>query len=122
MRAAILRDLGIEILFSFAPSLESPSLSSSGSSATRDSSPNAGDNYGYNEYLILEEEGINDHNVVVKSAKIQNTILKGPFSLYDSVLFLSIVISLPFCMVEISAEEDLNLLRSIIGLYLCGWG
>ncbi|KAI4978833.1 hypothetical protein ZWY2020_015586 [Hordeum vulgare] len=29
---------------------------------------------GYNDYLIEEEEGLNDHNVVVKCAEIQTAI------------------------------------------------
>lgn len=32
---------------------------------------------GYGDYLIEEEEGINDHNVVVKCAEIQNAISEG---------------------------------------------
>ncbi len=32
---------------------------------------------GYTEYLIEEEEGVNDHNVVTKCAEIQNAISEG---------------------------------------------
>lgn len=32
---------------------------------------------GYGDYLIEEEEGINDHSVVVKCAEIQNAISEG---------------------------------------------
>ncbi|KAG6486702.1 hypothetical protein ZIOFF_055281 [Zingiber officinale] len=35
---------------------------------------------GYSEYLIDEEEGLNDHNVVVKCAEIQRDISKGATS------------------------------------------
>lgn len=32
---------------------------------------------GYNDYLIEEEEGVNDQNVVAKCADIQNAISEG---------------------------------------------
>lgn len=32
---------------------------------------------GYNDYLIEEEEGLNDHNVVLKCADIQSAISEG---------------------------------------------
>ena len=32
---------------------------------------------GYGDYLIEEEEGLNDHNVVVKCAEIQKAISEG---------------------------------------------
>lgn len=32
---------------------------------------------GFGDYLIEEEEGLNDHNVVVKCAEIQNAISEG---------------------------------------------
>lgn len=35
---------------------------------------------GYNDYLIEEEEGINEHNVVVKCAEIQKAISEGEVS------------------------------------------
>lgn len=34
---------------------------------------------GYNDFLIEEEEGINDHNVVARCAEIQSAISEGPF-------------------------------------------
>lgn len=40
------------------------------------SSPNSNKN-GFGDYLIEEEEGLNDHNVVVKCADIQNAISEG---------------------------------------------
>jgi len=36
-----------------------------------------GSKNGYGDYLIEEEEGLNDHNVVVKCAEIQNAIAEG---------------------------------------------
>jgi inorganic pyrophosphatase len=36
-----------------------------------------GSKNGYADYLIEEEEGLNDHNVVVKCAEIQNAISEG---------------------------------------------
>ena len=36
---------------------------------------------GFNDSLIEEEEGVNDHNVVVKCAEIQNAISEGLFVL-----------------------------------------
>lgn len=41
----------------------------------------AGSKNGYSDYLIEEEEGVNDHNVVIKCAEIQCAISEGiPFS------------------------------------------
>ena len=40
------------------------------------SGPNNGKN-GYSDYLIEEEEGLNDHTVVVKCAEIQSAISEG---------------------------------------------
>lgn len=37
---------------------------------------------GYADYLIEEEEGFNDHNVVVKCAEIQNAIAEGCYALH----------------------------------------
>lgn len=39
---------------------------------------------GYSDYLIEEEEGLNDHNVVVKCAEIQNAISEGYCSWFFS--------------------------------------
>lgn len=36
-----------------------------------------GNKNGYGDYLIEEEEGLNDHNVVVKCAEIQTAISEG---------------------------------------------
>lgn len=41
------------------------------------SSPRNNNKNGYSDSLIEEEEGINDHNVVVKCAEIQNAISEG---------------------------------------------
>lgn len=43
---------------------------------------------GYTEYLIEEEEGLNDHNIVEKCAEIQNAISEGPLRLPRDALFL----------------------------------
>lgn len=51
------------------------------------SSNNNGAKNGYNDSLIEEEEGINDHNVVIKCAEIQNAISEGIYvniSLFSS--------------------------------------
>ncbi|KAF4399749.1 hypothetical protein G4B88_022832 [Cannabis sativa] len=52
------------------------------------SGPNSNKN-GYNDYLIEEEEGLNDHNVVLKCAEIQNAISEGStsflFTMYQYV-------------------------------------
>lgn len=39
--------------------------------------PSNNNKNGYTEYLIEEEEGVNDHNVVNKCAEIQNAISEG---------------------------------------------
>ena len=39
------------------------------------------------EYLIEEEEGLNDHSVVQKCAEIQNAISEGEFSIADLSVF-----------------------------------
>ena len=39
--------------------------------------PSNNNKNGSSEYLIEEEEGINDHNVVSKCAEIQNAICEG---------------------------------------------
>lgn len=56
--------------------------------------PSSGNkNGGLSDYLIEEEEGFNDHNVVAKCAEIQNAISEGAFrrrldlSLSDLELF-----------------------------------
>lgn len=44
---------------------------------------------GYNDFLIEEEEGINDHNVVAKCAEIQSAISEGLFLFLDLFYFVS---------------------------------
>jgi len=43
----------------------------------RGDGPSAKSGAGASEYLIEEEEGLNEHNVVVKCAEIQNAISEG---------------------------------------------
>lgn len=47
------------------------------SSDRHSSSSNNGKGAGYGDYLIEEEEGLNDHNVVAKCADIQKAISEG---------------------------------------------
>jgi hypothetical protein len=42
--------------------------------------PTSANKNGYGDYLIEEEEGINDHNVVLKCAEIQSAISEGELS------------------------------------------
>lgn len=42
---------------------------------------------GYNDYLIEEEEGVNDHSVVTKCAEIQNAISEGEVQKFQSRSF-----------------------------------
>lgn len=84
MGAAILPDLGTEVLIPVCAVIgiafalfQWLLVSKVKLSAVRDASPNAAGKNGYNDYLIEEEEGINDHNVVVKCAEIQNAISEG---------------------------------------------
>lgn len=46
-------------------------------SPERQGGPPQGGKNGYGDYLIEEEEGLNDHNVVVKCAEIQSAISEG---------------------------------------------
>ncbi|KAL2338436.1 hypothetical protein Fmac_012882 [Flemingia macrophylla] len=87
MGATILPDLGTEILIPVCAVIgiafalfQWVLVSKVKLSAARDSSPNAAGKNGYNDYLIEEEEGINDHNVVAKCAEIQNAISEGATS------------------------------------------
>ncbi|KAE8792082.1 Lipoxygenase 1 [Hordeum vulgare] len=48
----------------------------------------AGGKYGASEYLIEEEEGLNDHNVVLKCAEIQTAISEGETCTPHTWLFL----------------------------------
>ncbi|KAI4988859.1 hypothetical protein ZWY2020_036176 [Hordeum vulgare] len=58
-------------------------------------SATAGAKNGYGDYLIEEEEGLNDHNVVVKCAEIQNAISEGAtsflFTMYQYVGMFMVV-------------------------------
>ncbi|KAG6537786.1 hypothetical protein ZIOFF_002883 [Zingiber officinale] len=50
---------------------------------------------GYSEYLIDEEEGLNDHNVVVKCAEIQRAISEGATSfLFTEYQYVGIFMSI----------------------------
>lgn len=72
---------------------------------------NSNNKNGYNDYLIEEEEGINDPNVVVKCAEIQNAISEGEIicflftslnlciSVSDLFAFYSVFVI--FCLVEL---------------------
>lgn len=55
-------------------------------STERSSSSPRNNKNGYNDYLIEEEEGINDHNVVAKCAEIQNAISEGKASISRSLI------------------------------------
>lgn len=61
------------------------------------SGPNSNKN-GYNDYLIEEEEGLNDQNVVVKCAEIQNAISEGStsflFTMYQYVGVFMVVFAI----------------------------
>ncbi|CAH1442624.1 unnamed protein product [Lactuca virosa] len=46
----------------------------------RNGPPSVSNKNGYDDYLIEEEEGLNDHNVVIKCAEIQNAISEGATS------------------------------------------
>ena len=46
-------------------------------SPERESSGAGNNKNGYSDYLIEEEEGLNNHNVVVKCAEIQSAISEG---------------------------------------------
>ena len=85
MGASILPDLGVEILIPFCAVvgiafslLQWVYVSRVQLSPARDSNSNSAGKNGYNDYLIEEEEGVNDNNVVQKCAEIQNAISEGP--------------------------------------------
>lgn len=90
MVAAILPDVGTEILipvcavigigFAFFQWIL---VSKVKLSASSDSSPNSKN--ACNDYLIEEEEGINDHGVVIKCAEIQSAISEGFFLSSDAI-------------------------------------
>ncbi|XP_044471381.1 pyrophosphate-energized vacuolar membrane proton pump [Mangifera indica] len=94
MGATILPDLGAEILiplcavigigFSLLQWVLVSKIQLSPSRASSKSSVNSGagatNRNGYSDYLIEEEEGINDDNVVLKCAEIQSAISEGASS------------------------------------------
>ncbi|KAM0974365.1 hypothetical protein ACFX2C_017555 [Malus domestica] len=89
MGATILPDLGAEILIPLCAVIgiafsllqwmyvSQVKLSPGGG---RDSNSGGADKNGYNDYLIEEEEGGNDHNVVLRCAEIQTAISEGATS------------------------------------------
>lgn len=82
MGASILPDLGTEILIpvcaaiGIAFSLVQWFLVSKVKLSLGRDSGSPGKN-GYGDYLIEEEEGLNDHNVVLKCSEIQTAISEG---------------------------------------------
>ena len=82
MGSAILPDLGAEILIPACAvvgivfSLVQWYLVSKVKLSPGREAQNNGKN-GYTDYLIEEEEGLNDHNVVLKCAEIQSAISEG---------------------------------------------
>lgn len=107
MGASILPDLGTEILIPVCAVIgigfalfQWLLVSKVKLSAARDASPNAAGKNGYNDYLIEEEEGINDHNVVLKCAEIQSAISEGlslPFK--NSFLYFLFIVFCCSCKV-----------------------
>lgn len=88
MGAAILPDLGAEILIPVCAVIgiafalvQWVLVSNIKLSPARDASGNSpgagGGKNGCTDYLIEEEEGLNDHNVVIKCAEIQSAISEG---------------------------------------------
>lgn len=88
MGAAILPDLGAEILIPVCAVIgiafalvQWVLVSNIRLSPARDASGNSpgagGGKNGCTDYLIEEEEGLNDHNVVIKCAEIQSAISEG---------------------------------------------
>jgi inorganic pyrophosphatase len=84
MGAVILPDLGTEILIPACAVIgivfalfQWLIVSKVKLTAGIDSSSEPAPKNGYNDSLIEEEEGINDHNVVLKCAEIQNAISEG---------------------------------------------
>ncbi|MBA0754138.1 hypothetical protein Gogos_022043 [Gossypium gossypioides] len=91
MGSSILPDLGAEILipvcavigivFSLVQwLLVSKVKLSPGPDSGSPGNNGAGGKNGYSDYLIEEEEGLNDHNVVIKCAEIQTAISEGATS------------------------------------------
>lgn len=60
--------------------------------AGKDSGHSKDSKNGYGDYLIEEEEALNDHNVVLKCAEIQNAISEG--NLLFPCLWISVFFSL----------------------------
>ncbi|CAL5373399.1 unnamed protein product [Camellia sinensis] len=67
MGSTLLPDLATEIVIPVCAVL----------SAGRNASSTTKNKSGYTDYLIEEEEGVNEHNVVAKCAEIQNAISEG---------------------------------------------
>lgn len=94
MVAAILPPLGTEILIPICAVIgigfalfQWILVSKVKLSASNDSANNKNE---FNDYLIEEEEGINDHAVVIKCAEIQNAISEGStFLIYVLLLLFS---------------------------------
>lgn len=100
MGATLLPDLGTEILIPLCAVIgiafsvvQWMFVSQVKLSPGRDANSNAPGKNGYNDYLIEEEEGGNDHNVVLKCAEIQNAISEGPF-------YLSCILRLSLALVD----------------------
>lgn len=100
MGATLLPDIGTEILIPLCAFIgiafsvvQWMYVSQVKLSPGRDANSNAPGKNGYNDYLIEEEEGGNDHNVVLKCAEIQNAISEGPF-------FLSCILRLSLALVD----------------------
>lgn len=93
MGAAILSDLVTEILIPAAAvvgivfALIQWTLVSKVKLSPEQHPPASGNKNGYADYLIEEEEGLNDHNVVVKCADIQSAISEGEKFLIASCAF-----------------------------------
>jgi len=115
MGSPVLPDLGTEILipvcaiigigFSLFQWLLVSKVKLTPGSAASNNSGGAGKN-GHGDYLIEEEEGLNDHNTVLKCAEIQNAISEGiiNYSNIAASFFLSLVV---FGLVEFRSLLDL---------------
>lgn len=60
-----------------------------------------GDKNGFSDYLIEEEEGLNEHSVVTKCAEIQNAISEGEDFLSRSEGFCFVLFEILACFEEI---------------------
>lgn len=100
MGASLLPDLGTEILipvcavvgicFSLFQWLLVSKVKLSPAEESHSSNNNNNKKNGYTDYLVEEEEGLNDHNVVLKCAEIQNAISEGPFFSSVSLSFICV--------------------------------